>query len=332
MIHHQATVPPVAPAGAPSGPLTRPACQLSIVVPVYKAEGTIDALCERLVAAASAISPDFEILLVEDCGGDRSWELIEAASQRDARIRGIQLSRNFGQHAATLCGIGESRGRWIATLDCDLEQRPEDLQTLYAKAQEGFDLVYGIFPARSHSVWRNWTSELARYLFRVAIPSLNYEYTSFRLINGRLARALTEFNAPFPFVDGYLSWVCNRYATVVVSHDDRADGESTYTFRKLLTHTINIFVTFSDLPLKFATWIGLFAFSAGMLMTLAIILQRLLGGITVSGYASLMAGLVSFGGLQLLVLGIFGEYLSRINFKTSKKPLYLVSKNAGDHR
>lgn len=310
---------------------TRPRRHLAIVVPVYKAEGTIAALCERLVAAAEAITPDFEVLLVEDCGGDRSWEIIESLSQQDSRIRGIQLSRNFGQHAATLCGIAQTDARWIATIDCDLEQRPEDLLALYTKAQEGHDLIYGTFPARSHAFWRNWTSDLARFLFRVAIPSLNYDYTSFRLINGRLAHALTEFNAPFPFIDGYLSWICNRYATVVVSHDERSAGESTYTFGKLLTHTINIFVTFSDLPLKFASWIGLVAFLAGALMTVVIVLQRLLGGITVSGYASMMAGLVSFGGLQLLVLGIFGEYLARINHKTSRKPLYLVAKEAHAH-
>jgi glycosyltransferase involved in cell wall biosynthesis len=314
-----------------ASPTTPARTHLAIVVPVYKAEGTIAALCERLVAAAEAITPDFEVLLVEDCGGDRSWEIIETLSRQDSRIRGIQLSRNFGQHAATLCGIAQTDARWIATIDCDLEQRPEDLMALYTKAQEGHDLIYGTFPARSHAFWRNWTSELARFMFRVAIPSLNFEYTSFRLINGRLAHALTEFNAPFPFIDGYLSWVCNRYATVVVSHDERAVGESTYTFRKLLTHTINIFVTFSDLPLKFASWIGLVAFLIGAIMTIVIVLQRLLGGITVSGYASMMAGLVSFGGLQLLVLGIFGEYLARINHKTSRKPLYLVAKEAHSH-
>lgn len=303
--------------------------ELSVVVPVYKAEGTLVPLYERLVAALEPVVPAFEIILVDDHGGDGSWAVIEGLARRDARVSGIRLSRNFGQHAATLCGIARAHGRWIATLDCDLEHRPEELPRLLAKAREGFDIVYAVFPRRSHVLWRTATSALARWLFRLAIPSLNFEYTSFRVIDGAIARALAEFNSPFPFVDGYLSWISNRYATVAVPHDERGDGRSTYNFRKLLTHTINIFVTFSDLPLRLATWLGLGTFGLGVLMAVVVILRRLLGGITLTGYASLMAALLAFGGLQMLVLGIFGEYMGRINFKTSHKPLYLVSVETG---
>jgi ABC-type antimicrobial peptide transport system permease subunit len=133
-----------------------------------------------------------------------------------------------------------------------------------------------------------------------------------------------QFDSPFPFVDGYLSWITNRYATIEVPHGTRAHGTSNYTLRKLLSHTINIFVTFSDLPLRMATWIGLTAFVIGVAWLTAIVGRYLCGGISVSGYASIMAGILLFGGVQLLVLGIFGEYLGRMNFKSSKKPLFLV--------
>jgi undecaprenyl-phosphate 4-deoxy-4-formamido-L-arabinose transferase len=125
-------------------------------------------------------------------------------------------------------------------------------------------------------------------------------------------------------VDGYLSWLTNRYATVEVPHGTRAHGSSNYTFRKLLTHTINIFVTFSDLPLRLASWIGLMFFLVGMGWLGGIVIGRLFGWITVSGFASIMAAIILFGGIQLLILGIFGEYLGRMNFKSSKKPLFLV--------
>lgn len=300
--------------------------RLSVVIPVYRSQATLPELHSRIVAALEPVEPAFEIILVEDCGGDDSWGVINEIAAKDRRVRGIQLSRNFGQHAATICGFCQAKGEWIATLDDDLEQAPEKLPDLYRKAQEGYDLVYGVYPQRSHKAWRNITSEVARWLFNKAIPSLNDTYTSFRVIRGDLARELQRFDSPFPFVDGYLSWLTNRCVSVEVPHGLRAHGTSNYTFRKLLTHTINIFVTFSDLPLKMASWIGLLAFFLGMAWLAVIILRYLLGGISVSGFASIMAGILLFGGVQLLVLGIFGEYIGRMNFKSSRKPLFLVAR------
>lgn len=302
------------------------AVDISVVIPVYRAEHTLRELYQRLVQSLSEFAPRFEIIFVEDNGGDNSWEVISEIAANDHRVRGIRLSRNFGQHAATICGFEHARGDWVATLDDDLEQPPEYLSDLYSKAQEGYDLVYGTYPVRTHKAWRNVTSDVARWLFNKAIPSLNHVYTSYRLIRGGIARGLTKFDSPYPFVDGYLSWLTNRYATVEVDHGERAHGTSNYNFRKLLTHTINIFVTFSDLPLRLASWVGLLFFLLGIGWFGAIVLGRLLGLITVSGFASIMAGIVLFGGIQLLILGIFGEYLGRMNFKSSHKPLYVVSR------
>lgn len=299
---------------------------LSVVIPVYRSAESLPELYQRLVAVLNGLPSGFEILFVEDCGGDNSWEVICKLATEDPRVKGFQLSRNFGQHAATICGFTHARGDWVATMDDDLEQSPEYLPDLYRKAEEGYMLVYGIYPQRSHKAWRNITSSVARWLFNKAIPSLNYEYTSYRLIRGDIARALTQFDSPFPFVDGYLSWLTNSYATVEIPHNARFHGNSNYTFKKLVIHTINIFVTFSDLPLRMASWIGLIAFLIGMGWLALIVGGRLLGGITVSGYASVMAGILLFGGVQLLVLGIFGEYLGRMNFKSSKKPLFLVGR------
>lgn len=300
--------------------------ELSVVIPVYRSQQTLNELHRRLVAVLEPLVAGFEIILVEDCGGDDSWGVIEALAQKDPRVLGTKLSRNFGQHAATICGISTARGEWIVTLDDDLEQPPEHIPALLAKAQEGFALVYGIYEERSHKRWRNLTSAIARTLFEMAIPSLNDQYTSFRLIEGRVAARLVDFDSPFPFIDGYLSWLTNNYATVVVPHASRAHGKSNYNFRKLLTHTVNIFVTFSDLPLRMASWIGIGASLVGMVWFAVLLLRYLFGGITVSGYSSVMAGIILFGGIQLLILGIFGEYLGRMNFKSSRKPLFLVGK------
>ncbi len=298
--------------------------KISIVVPVYRSEATLRELYSRVAKAVEPIDRHFELILVEDCGGDNSWQVIQEIARDDLRVRGIQLSRNFGQHAATICGFSHARGEWVITLDDDLEQVPEFIPRLYKKACEGYDLVYGIYPERTHTCWRNISSKVARWLFNKAIPSLNYVYTSFRCIRGNLARHLVNFDSPFPFVDGYLSWLTNRYDTVEVEHGTRAHGVSNYTLKKLITHTVNIFVTFSDLPLRMASWIGLVTFMIGMSWLAIIVARFFFGGISVSGYASTMAGILLFGGVQLLVLGIFGEYLGRMNFKSSRKPLFLI--------
>ena len=300
--------------------------QISVVIPVYKAENSLRELYGRLTASLTKIADNYEILFIEDCGTDNSWDIIVELAKQDERVHGFKLTRNFGQHAATICGFSKASGRWIITMDDDLEQNPNDIPLLYSKTKEGYDLVYGIYSQRTHSFWRNVTSAIAKRLFRLAIPNLNYEYTSFRIIRRDIATKLTDFDSPFPFIDGYLSWLTNNYASVEVEHGKRTNGKSNYSLRELVLHMMNIFVTFSDLPLRIASWLGLATFFIGLLGLIIIITQRLIGQITVSGYTSLMVVITFFGGLQMLLLGCIGEYLGRINFKSSKKPLYLVGK------
>ncbi|WP_036696065.1 glycosyltransferase family 2 protein [Paenibacillus taiwanensis] len=303
----------------------------SVVVPVYRSEKNLSELYARIKASLEKLNANFELILVEDCGGDDSWRVIQELSEQDSRVIGIRFTKNFGQHAAIICGIAQANGEWIITLDDDLEQRPEDIHLLYEKVRQGYDLVYGTYEERSHAKWRNMTSHVARKLFNKAIPNLNYEYTSFRIMHNKIGKSLVQFESPFPFVDGYLAWVTNNYSTVTVEHGVRKHGVSNYSFSKLLKHTINIFVSFSDIPLKFASWMGLFSFITGFMWLVVILFRKLFIGIPIAGYASIIAGIVLFGGIQLFVLGIFGEYLGRINYKTTKKPLYIVSKTTNEH-
>ena len=304
----------------------------SIVIPVFNGGQALEELYHRLVAVVRTLSSRFEILFIEDCGEDDSWDVIRAIAEKDSRVHGIQLSRNFGQHAATLCGFAHARGQWVATLDDDLEQAPEQLPELFAKAQEGYDLVYGVLPKRSHSNWRNVSSNLARFAFGKAIPALNSDYTSYRLLSGSLARELSRFDSPYPFVDGYLSWLVNRYATVEIPHHPRPHGSSGYTLKKLLAHTSNIFVTFSILPLRIASVAGLLFSVFGFVWLASILLGNLFNWITVSGFTSIMAAIIMFGGIQLLILGIIGEYLGRMSTRSFRKPLYLVAESTSGER
>jgi len=300
---------------------------VSVVVPVYRGADSIAELYRRLHVALHGSDERIEVLFVDDRGSAENWPAIVALSQAHPEVIGIRLSRNFGQHAATLCGIARARGEWIVTIDEDLEQPPESIPGMIAKAREGHLVVYGVNERRSHARWRNITSELGRSAFKFAIPSLNREYTSFRVIHHTVAKGLERFQSPFTFIDGYISWITNTYATVVVPHDP-GRHPSSYNLRKLLAHMLNIFVTFSDLPLRIATWLGIGASVGGALWGVTILVAKLLGVVSVSGYASIMAGMTFLGGLQLLILGIFGEYIARINFKTASMPLFLVEQES----
>jgi glycosyltransferase involved in cell wall biosynthesis len=298
--------------------------EISVVIPVYRSEKTLSPLYAKLSEVLKGMGLAYEIIFVDDRGGAETWRVIESLAGADSNVIGVKLSRNYGQQAATICGFSLASGAWIVTIDDDLEQNPERIRDLYAKAQEGHAVVYGVYAQRTHSWWRNLTSRLVKKLFKIAIPTLNHEYTSYRIIRGDIAKKICDFTSPFPFIDGYLSWITSNYATVSIEHNERKYGKSNYNFRKLLELTINTFVTFSDLPLKFASYAGILSFLAGTLLALYILAGRLLGNITVSGYSSLMAGILLFGGMQMLILGIIGEYLGRIGFKTSSKPLYIV--------
>ena len=304
---------------------------LSVIVPVYRSAATLHELYGRLTATLEKAGLGYRIIFVEDRGGDESWAIIERLAASDERVKGVQLSRNFGQHAATLCGLSRAEGQWVVTLDDDLQHPPEHIPALLAKAREGHAVVYGVYAERTHSTWRNFTSAVAHRLFTFAIPGLYDRFTSFRVIDRKIADAIGAFEGPFASVDGYLSWVTNDFATVPVEHAPRRHGRSGYSLSKLVSHSINLLVTFSDLPLRMASWLGVGACAAGGLWLAALGIAWL-AGIPVSGFAAAIATILLFGGAQFLVLATLGQYLARINHKSSRKPLYLVSSEVDGSR
>lgn len=298
--------------------------QLSVIVPVYRSAATLQELYDRLTATLHAAGLSYRIIFVEDRGGDDSWAFLERLAASDERVKALQLSRNFGQHAATLCGMSRAEGLWVVTLDDDLQHPPEYIPALLAKAREGHAVVYGVYAARTHSLWRNFTSALAHRVFRFAIPAMYDRFTSFRVIDRRIADAIGAFDGPFASVDGYLSWVTNDFATVTVEHAPRRHGRSGYSLPKLVRHTANLLATFSDLPVRVAAWAGVVASTIGVLSLTALAVTSSAGN-AVSGLAVAIAIMLLLGGAQFLVLAGIGQYLVRINHTSSRKPLYLVS-------
>lgn len=265
-----------------------------------------------------------ELILVDDRGQADAWTVISTLAREFPEVRGLRLGRNFGQHAATMCGIAEARGTWVVTMDDDLEHAPEAVPALLGAGDENHPLVYGVFPQRTHASYRNLSSDLMRWSLKRAFPDLNEDYTSFRAIHQSIAGQLVAFGLNRPYIDGMLSWITASVRTVEVPHGTRNYGESTYTLRKLLSHALNIFVTFSHLPLRVATFTGAGLAGLSFLWLVYILYGKLSGSITSPGYASLMSVVLFACGIQLIILGLLGEYVGRLMGATYRKPVYVV--------
>lgn len=271
----------------------------------------------------------YEAILVDDRGQTEAWGIICAIAAQNAQVRGLRLGRNFGQHAATICGIAHARGKWIVTMDDDLEHPPESVPELLAAGDDDHPLVYGVFKRRTHAAYRNISSELMRRTLKRAFPDLNEDYCSFRAIRSPLAKQLDHFGLNRPYIDGMLSWLTSSTRSVEVPHEQRQHGESTYTMGKLLSHAANIFVTFSYLPLRIATFAGAGLAGVSFLYLLYVIYGKLSGHINNPGYASLMSAVLFACGIQLLILGVVGEYVGRLMGATFRRPVYMVDSETG---
>jgi undecaprenyl-phosphate 4-deoxy-4-formamido-L-arabinose transferase len=300
----------------------------SIVVPVYNGEKTVIPLMERIEMFFNKTAYQYEVIFVYDCGKDNSWRvLLELKKQYPETIKLIKLSRNFGQHNALICGFEYASGDFIVTMDEDLQHVPEDIPKLIAKQEEGdFDLVYGKYEELKHSFFRNFGSKTLKKLISIGIPEIHKDYSAYRLIKTEVAKATIDMRNSYTFLDGYLSWITTNVDSCLVSHSERQGGVSAYTFTKLVSHTINIFVTFSNLPIRFLSKLSFFVLTLMGFFSIYVIARKSIYNDFAMGYPSLIIA-IGFGvGLIMMALGIIGEYVYRINLKTTKRPNYKIDK------
>lgn len=249
---------------------------ISVVIPVFNAEDCLHELYRRVIVSLETVSKDFEIIMIEDSGYDRSWDIIVELSKRDKRVRGIQLARNFGQHNALLCGIRAARGEVIVTLDDDLQHPPEEIPKLLEKLGEGYDVVYGTAQKEHHGFWRHIASRITRLVLRSAMgPDIARYVTAFRAFRTQIREAFINYQGSFISIDVLLSWGTKRFGALTVGHDPRRAGVSNYTFRRLVTQALNMLTGFSTLPLQLASLIG-FGFTLFGFGVLAYVLGTLL--------------------------------------------------------
>ena len=307
--------------------------EYSVVVPTYRGQHTLRPLTEQLCAFFFGAGLTFEVIFVNDCGPDQSWRVMQELQQELGveLVKIVRLARNFGQHNALICGFDHAQGRFIITMDEDLQHSPADIGRLIAAQRtNNFDVVYGRYERLQHSDFRNVTSLMLKKLLRASIPDLHPDYTAFRLIRAGTARHCLAMSNSYTFLDGYLTWITSNVTSVLVSHQERAAGESSYTVRKLIKHSINIFVTFSDLPVRIFSATSVVVFFLTTCYATYILGRKLIFDDFSAGFPTL-AILLGFGvGFILLGLGILGEYIHRINLKTTRRPVFVESETTDD--
>ncbi len=302
---------------------------ISVVVPVYNSAAVLPALGERIAAALDPAGVEYELVLVNDGSADESWARIAELAAADRRVRGLNLARNYGQHNALLAGIRAATRPIVVTLDDDLQNPPEEIPKLLAKLAEGHDVVYGTPSERQHGLPRMIGTRLTKLALRVTIGSdIAGKVSAYRAFRTDLRDAFAEFSGPYVSIDALLSWGTERFAAVPVAHRPRALGRSSYTFARLATHALNVLTGFSTRPLRAASLVGLSftVFGAGVL---AYALVRFAIGGTVPGFTFLASIISIFAGVQLLTLGVIGEYLARMHLRLMDRPAYSIRDEIG---
>ena len=299
--------------------------KISIVSPVYRAEKMVHMLVERIMQSVSTITEDYEIILVNDASPDASWQMIEHECAQNKRVKGINLSRNFGQHYAITAGLNYAIGEWVVVMDCDLQDRPEEIPALYAKALEGYDIVY----ARRVDRLDKGLKKLSSILFHKVFDWLSGSETDKTIANFGIYKhcVITEFNKmrerarAFHHLIDYLGF---RTSTVDIQHAERAEGKSSYNLVKLLILTFDIIIANSNKPLRMAVGLGFMMSIISFLLALYNVVARIIGLISFPGYTTTVFSIWFVGGLLLFVLGIIGLYIGKIFDQVKDRQLYII--------
>lgn len=298
---------------------------LTVVVPVYNSEAILPALVARLEPVLAEAARAFELILVDDDSRDGSWAVVERLAREHDWVRGVRMMRNYGQHAALLCGIRAAQHELTVTMDDDLQHPPEELPHLLVELERGVDVVYGTPRSEQHGFWRDMASQITKLVLQRAMGAETARKVSaLRVFRTELRSAFADYGGQFVSVDVLLTWATTRFAAVAVRHDPRASGTSNYTLRKLIVHALNMMTGFTVFPLQLASLTG-FAFTLfGMAVLVYVVGRYLLQGTSVPGFPFLASVIAVFSGAQMFALGIIGEYLARMHFRMMDRPAYAV--------
>ncbi len=298
---------------------------LSIVIPVYGCAASLEELHSRLVASVSRITNDFEIIMVNDTSPDKSWEYITLLAQEDERVKGINLSRNFGQHYAITAGVDFAEGEWVIVMDCDLQDQPEEIEKFYKKAQEGYDIVFGKRVERKDNFLKKLSSRLFYKVYDYFTNMENQSGTSnFGIFSKKVIenfKRLREKNRAFPL---FIKWLGFKSIDIDIEHAPRSEGKSSYNLKKLVTLALDSIISQSNVPLRLFIKLG-FTFSfLSLIYGVYLIYKHFMYDVTVEGWTTVVVSIYFIGGLLFANLGILGIYIGKIFNETKDRPLYIV--------
>ncbi len=308
--------------------------KISIVSPVYRAASILPELIRQLTGALSAVTSEYEIILVEDCGPDNSWQIIEEICAQNTKVIGIKLSRNFGQHYAITAGLEQAKGEWVVVMDCDLQDRPDEIPNLYNKAQEGFDLVFAQRKDRQDSTKKKLSSRIFYAIFSYLTDTpQDSSVGNFGIYHRNVVNAILSMGDHIRFFPTMSRWVGFRQAYLPVKHAERAEGESSYTLKRLLQLAFDNIIAFSDKPLwlmiKFGAFVSLVSFCVGIFY----LIKYFTGNISEPGFTTLTVSIWFLSGIIIFMLGLVGIYVGKTFEKAKNRPLYLIQQklNTGDN-
>lgn len=300
--------------------------RVSIVTPVFNEVEVIQLFYERVQRAMAALdSMAYELIFVDDGSTDGSYEKLIALANANADTKIIKFSRNFGHQIAITAGIDLAKGDAVVVIDADLQDPPEVIKAFVDKWQEGYDVVYGVRAKREgESKLKLLTAAMFyRLLHRIIKLDIPVDVGDFRLMNRRVVNQFMKLREKDRFVRGLVSWVGFKQIGVQYLRDKRFAGETKFPYRKMIKFALDGITSFSDLPLKLATWLGYFTSFLALLYLCSVFVQKALG-YTVQGWATIMVAVLFIGGVQLISIGIIGEYVGRIFNETKQRPLYVI--------
>lgn len=298
---------------------------ISIVSPVYRAEKIVDELCAQLIENLEKITSSFEIILVEDGSPDNSWDAIQKNCNNDNRIKGVKLSRNFGQQNAIMAGLSKTKGDWVVVMDCDLQDRPEELSTLYEKTKEGYDIVFARRVNRQDSMVKKITSTIFHKAFsyfsgdQIDGSIANYGFYSRKVID-----AINNLKEPYGVYSVTTRWVGFNNTSVNINQGKRHEGESSYSLKDLLTFATDYALTYSQKPLKLTIRLGITISVLSAIYSIYFLIAYYLGIIKQPGFTSIIISIWFLSGLIIFTLGVIGLYVGKTFENSKQKPRYLI--------
>lgn len=298
---------------------------ISVVVPVYGCETCLKTLCSRITSTINQIPAHFEIILINDASPDNAWKTIKQLSEDDERIKGIDLARNYGQHHAITAGLDYTVGDWVVVMDCDLQDRPEEIATLYNKAMEGFEVVFGNRVMRQDTWFKRKTSKLFYRVYDYLTGrTSDHTIANFSIVSKKVVKGYRQMNEQNRFFPLFIQWMGYKTGTVHVVHNARQEGRSSYNIKKLISLATDAIISQSNKPLRLSIQLGFLLALGSLLYGIYLFARYFFLAEPVQGWTSVMVSLYFIGGLIFFNFGILGIYLGKVFNETKARPLYLI--------